>query len=61
MENVEFTLKEEDIPGAKLSKSVDSCSVPILKRWLACRGAKVTAKLNELRKRQVYRPPLVSL
>ena len=33
-------LEEEDIPGAKLSKSTRECSVLELKRWLECHGEK---------------------
>ena len=40
-----------DIPGAGLCKPVEQCSVAILKRWLSCRGAKVTGTKPELMKR----------
>ncbi|XP_015768406.1 PREDICTED: uncharacterized protein LOC107347056 [Acropora digitifera] len=44
-------LTEQDIPGAELPKPPENCTVAILKRWLSCRGAKVSGKRNELIKR----------
>ena len=41
-------LREEDVPGAKLTKSPASCSNVELKRWLECRGAKKSGKKAEL-------------
>lgn len=29
-----FKLEETDIPGAKLQKPVEQCTVAVLKRWL---------------------------
>lgn len=49
--NDDITLVEGDIPGASLLKPVEQCSVAILKRWLLCRGAKISGKKNELIKR----------
>ena len=49
---VNFVLTEDDIPGAKLPKNVEECSLSVLKRWLLCRGAKTTGKLA---KREVIR------
>ena len=46
-------LTEQDIPGAELPKPPENCTVAILKRWLSCRGAKVSGKRNELIKRSV--------
>ena len=40
----DFTNEEEDIPGAKLQKPAEQCTVTFLKRWLSCSDAKVTAK-----------------
>ena len=40
----ELKLIEIDIPGAELPKPAENCTVAILKRWLACRGAKVSGK-----------------
>ena len=41
-------LNEDDIPGTKLPKPPEQCTVPVLKRWLSCRGGKVTGKRKEL-------------
>ena len=41
-------LEEEDIPGAKLSKSTRECSVLELKRWLECHGGNKSGKKDEL-------------
>ena len=49
----DFTLEEEDIPSAKLQKPAEQCTVAVLKRWLSCRGAKVTGKREDLVKRFV--------
>ena len=49
----DLILEEGDIPGAKLQKPVEQCTVAVLKRWLSCRGAKVTGKREELVKRFV--------
>ena len=41
---------EEDVPGAKLTKDPDDCSVEKLKRWLQCHGLKRLGKiLNSLK------------
>ena len=48
-EKQEFILVEDDVPGASLpEKSVETCSVVQLKRWLLCRGAKTTGKKSAL-------------
>jgi hypothetical protein len=44
----DLVLEEGDIPGAKLQKPVEQCTVAVLKRWLSCRGAKVTGKRDDL-------------
>ncbi|XP_046845041.1 LOW QUALITY PROTEIN: uncharacterized protein LOC124438874 [Xenia sp. Carnegie-2017] len=44
----DIVLTEDDIPRAKLCKPVEQCSMAILKRWLSCRGAKITGKKLEL-------------
>lgn len=44
----DITLEEKDIPGAWLPKPVEQCSMAILKRWLSCRGAKVSGKKGDL-------------
>lgn len=44
----EIELNEDDIPGAKLPKPADHCPVSVLKRWLSCRGAKVSGKRKDL-------------
>ena len=41
-ENTKVQLVESDIPGAELPKPAEFCIVAILKRWLSCRGAKVS-------------------
>ena len=41
-------LYEEDVPGAKLMKDPNDCSVEELKRWLKCHGLKKTGKKVEL-------------
>ena len=41
-------LNDDDIPGAKLPKPAEHCTVSVLKPWLSCRGAKVSAKRNDL-------------
>ena len=46
--NLEAILEEQDIPGATLLKPVEQCNMAILKRWLLCRGAKISGKKNEL-------------
>ena len=37
-----IVLEEKDISGPALPRPIEICSVAILKRWLSCRGAKVT-------------------
>jgi len=49
----DITLEANDIPGAELPKPPELCTVAILKRWLSCRGAKVSGKRHELIKRLV--------
>jgi len=44
----EVELNEDNIPGAKLPKPAKHCTVSVLKRWLSCRGAKVTGKRKDL-------------
>ena len=44
----EVELNEDNIPGAKLPKPAEHCTVSVLKRWLSCRGAKVTGKRKDL-------------
>ena len=44
-ENTKVQLVESDIPGAELPKPAEFCTVAILKRWLSCRGAKVSGNL----------------
>ena len=43
-----ITLEEGDIPGASFLKPDEQCNFAILKRWLLCRGAKISGKKNEL-------------
>ena len=45
-------LCEEDIPRAKLPReNVEECTVPQLRRWLLCGGAKTSGKKADLVKR----------
>ena len=44
------------IPGAELPKPAEFCTVAILKRWLSCRGAKVSGNRKDLTKRLDYEP-----
>ena len=51
----QIVLTEEDIPGAKLPReNAEDCTVPQLRRWLSCRGAKTSSKKAELIKRFVF-------
>ncbi|XP_015779113.1 PREDICTED: uncharacterized protein LOC107356990 [Acropora digitifera] len=50
-ENTKVQLVESDIPGAELPKPAEFCTVAILKRWLSCRGAKVSGNRKDLIKR----------
>jgi hypothetical protein len=52
--NCNFELDENDVPGAALVKPPEHCTVLILKRWLACRGANVSGKRDDLIKRLVH-------
>ena len=49
----EVKLNENYIPGAELPKPAELCTSAILKRWLSCRGAKVSGKRKDLIKRLV--------
>ena len=49
--NTQQELTESDIPGAELPRPAEHCTVAILKRWLACSGAKVPGKREDLIKR----------
>ena len=51
--NTKIKLTEDDIPGAKLTKSVEECGCVVLRRWLLCKGAKTSGKLAVLRQRYV--------
>ena len=51
--NDEVQLEEIDIPGAVLLKPPEQCTIVILKRWLACRAAKVSGKRGALIQRFV--------
>ena len=55
-ENTKVQLVESDIPGAELPKPAEFCTVVILKRWLSCRGAKVSGNRKDLIKRLDYEP-----
>ena len=55
-ENTKGQLVESDIPGAELPKPAEFCTLAILKRWLSCRGAKVSGNRKDLIKRLDYEP-----
>ena len=55
-ENTKVQLVESDIPGAELPKPAEFRTVAILKRWLSCRGAKVSGNRKDLIKRLEYEP-----
>ena len=55
-ENTKVQLVESDIPGAELPKPAEFCTVAILKRWLSCRGVKVSGNRKDLIKRLDYEP-----
>ena len=55
-ENTKVQLVESNIPGAELHKPAEFCTVAILKRWLSCRGAKVSRNWKDLLKRLDYEP-----
>ena len=55
-QNTKVQLVESDIPGAELPKPAEFCTVAILKRWLSCRGAKVSGNRKDLIKRLDYEP-----
>ena len=55
MDHVPIVLTEDDILGASLGKNPDGSSqfpsqltIPELKRWLSCRGARRTGKKADL-------------
>ena len=45
---VNVELNEEDVPGSSLCKEVEKCSVLELKRWLQCRGLKISGSKQQL-------------
>ena len=48
----QIALTEEDIPGAKLPReNAEECTVPQLRRWLLCRGAKTSGKKSRTRQK----------
>ena len=55
-ENTKVQLVESDIPGDELPKPAEFCTVAILKRWLSCRGAKVSGNRKDLIKSLDYEP-----
>ena len=57
-DNVEkILLEERDIPGAELPRPAEQCTKAMLKRWLSCRGGKVSGNRTELIKRLVFIDP----
>ena len=47
---VEFAvnLEEEDVPGTRLNKNLNECTIVELKRWLEFHGLKNSGKKDEL-------------
>ena len=43
-----IVLAEEDVPGAKLAKKPEMCSVVVLKRWLECHGLRKSGNKCDL-------------
>ena len=50
----EILLEKRDIPGAELPRPAEQCTKAMLKRWLSCRGGKVSGNRTELIKRLVF-------
>ena len=50
-------LEERDIPGAGL-RPAEQCTKAMLKRWLPCRGGKVSGNRTELIKRLIFIDPI---
>ena len=44
----DIVLFEDDVPGAKLTKTPEACTITELKRWLKCHGLKQCGKKQEL-------------
>ena len=44
-------IDEDDVPGSKFEREPEEYTVDRLKRWLKCRGLKLSGKRDELRKR----------
>ena len=42
---------EDDVPGSKFEREPEEYTVGQLKRWLKCRGLKLSGKRDELLKR----------
>ena len=51
-------LEERDIPGAELPRPAEQFTKAMLKRWLSCRGGKVSGNRTELIKRLVFIDPI---
>ena len=57
--NVEKILQEErHIPGAELPRPAEQCTKAMLKRWLSCRGGKVSGNRTELIKMLLFIDPI---
>ena len=48
LKNDVILTENDGVPGAKFHKSPENYSVQQLKRWLKCRGIKVSGKRDEL-------------
>ena len=46
-----FLPREDDVPGSKFEREPEEYTVGQLKRWLKCRGLKLSGKRDELLKR----------
>ena len=40
-------LTEYDVPGASLAEPIEKQSVPVLKRWLLCRGIETSSNTRK--------------
>ena len=48
--HLSIKLNEDDIPGAKLPKPTEQCTVPVLKRWLPAAELKLQENEENLSK-----------
>ena len=48
--HLSIKLNEDDIPGAKMPKPTEQCTVPVLKRWLPAAELKLQENEENLSK-----------